>query len=387
MPFQQGKLNTRAAINHIKLESLPYFVFSGNADIIPFGTDNLYPYRLVEAIRKSPTALGCVKRQSEFIMGNGVANGLGEIIVNRDGETLNDILFQAIRYGYSQFYGYGIHCNFNSLGQICEMFFVNLEYIRKWRNLERAEYGIWRERGNYFTDFYNITVDLFNRKTIFSKMREVGCRNYKGQLHFYSHEREIYPTSPLDSAIVSASYEKEAQIYPYANIRNGFSGNTVIKYPTLAMGDEAAEEANKIQTDLQALHGADRAGSSLVVPVSVNKDGEPKEFKMVEHLSPTNVDTLFVNQNAKAENDILKVFNMPKILLGVSDNGMFNEASFNDAFNYKNSDVEIDRKEIERDFNKLLKYSIWAHDTPNGITLDPMKMKQTTQQSARQTNF
>ena len=375
MPYQGGRLNSRAAINQIKLESLPYFVFSGNADIIPYGEDNLYPFRVMSAISKSPTALGCVKRQSEFIMGNGLADGKGDIIVNRDGDTLNDIVNQCIRFGYSQYYGYGVHCNFNSLGQICEMFFVNLEYIRKHRTLNKAEYGIWREQGNYFTDFHNITVDLYDRKTVFSKMREVGTKDYKGQLHYYSKDKEIYPTSPLDSALISASYEKEAQIYPYANIKNGFSGNTIIKYPTLSMGEEAEEEAKEVQENLQKLHGADRAGSSLVVPVSVNKDGEPKEFKMVEHLSPTNVDTLFLNQNGKAENDILKVYNMPKILLGISDQGMFNAASFNDAFDYKNSDTEFDRKEIERDFNKLLKHSVWAMDIEGGINFVPFQMK------------
>jgi phage portal protein BeeE len=206
-------------------------------------------------------------------------------------------------------------------------------------------------------------------------MREVGTKDYKGQLHYYSKDKEIYPTSPLDSALISASYEKEAQIYPYANIKNGFSGNTIIKYPTLVMGEEAEKEANDLQDNLTKLHGADRAGSSLVVPVTVDKDGSPKEFKMIEHLSPTNVDTLFLNQNAKAENDILKVYNMPKILLGISDQGMFNAASFNDAFDYKNSDTEFDRKEIERDFNKLLKHSIWAMDIEEGINFVPFNMR------------
>ena len=377
MPFQTGKLNSRAAINQIKLESLPYFVFSGNADIIPFGTDNLYPFRIIEAIKQSPTALGCVKRQSEFIMGNGLANGHGDIVVNREGETLNDIIQQAIRYGYSQFYGFAIHCNFNSLGQICEMFAVNLEYIRKHRIANKVEYGIWRNdrRGSYFTDFYNITVDLYDRKNVFNQMRAVGTKKYKGQLYYYSHNRDIYPTSPIDSAVISASYEREAQIYPYANIRNGFSGNTIIKLPSLSFGEESKEEVNELEESLTNLHGADRAGSSVVVAVPTTKDGEPKDFKMVEHLSPTNVDTMFVNQNQKAEHDILKVYNMPKILLGVSDSGMFNEASFNDAFNYKNSDTEIDRKEIEREFNKILTNSVWAYDLADGVKLVPLEMK------------
>lgn len=373
MPIKNtGRLHSKAAINTIKLESLPYFFFSGNANIIPFGVDNQYPFRIKEAIRKSPTAQGCLKRDSEFIFGNGFMNG-GEIIVNRDGETLNDILWQCIKNGYSLYSGFGIHLNFNSLGEICEMFSVDLEYVRKWRDLSAVEYGIWRENGNYFTEFHNVSIDLYDRRTLYDKMRMSGVTKYRGQIYYYAKDAEIYPSSPIDASIVSASYEREAQIYPYANIKNGFSGNTVIKYPTLSMGEEAEEEASEVQKNIEKMHGAENAGSSVVIPVSVDKDGNAKEFKMVEHLSPTNVDGLFVNQNTKAENDILKVYNMPKILLGVSDQGMFNEASFNDAWNYKNSDKEIDRKSVEREFNKILQHSIWSNI--GKVELQPMKMR------------
>jgi hypothetical protein len=372
MAFQGKQLNTRAAINRIKIDSLPFLSFSGKAEVIPYGEDNLYPNRIIAAIKKSPTALGCVKRQSEFIFGNGVTDGAGDKVVNREGETLNDIIWQCIRHGYSTLYGFALHFNFNVYGEIAEIFFVNLEYVRKNRSFKTAEYGIWDNQQAVFTSYQNVMVDVYGKIDPIDRIAEIGVKDYRGQALIYSKDREIYPTSPLDSASISASYEREAQIYPYANIKNGFSGNTVIKYPTIAQGDEAAEEANKVQTDLQALHGSERAGSSLVVSVPMNVNGEPKEFKMVEHLSPTNVDGLFVNQNAKAENDILKVYNMPKILLGISDSGMFNEASFNDAFNYKNSDCEIDRKEIERLFNKFLPNSVFGIDK---IELTPLEMR------------
>lgn len=364
-PKRQGaKLNSRAAINKIKVESLPSFTFSGGGQIVPYGLDNNYPRRVNEAIKKSPTSLGCVKRQSEFIFGNGLADGKGEIIVNRDGETLNDIVSQCIRFGYSTMYGYGLHFNFNGFGQITEMFFINPEYIRKQHNLRRVEVGLWMNNAGIVFQDQQITFDLYGKRDPAEAIKSEGFK-YKGQIHYFSRDGEIYPTSPLDSALISASYEKEAQIYPYANIKNGFSGNTIIKYPTMAQGENAKEEANKVQADLESLHGAENAGSSLAISVPVGASGEPKAFQMVEHLSPTNVDGLFVNQNAKAENDILKVYTMPKVLLGVTDRGMFNEATFADAFNYKNLDTEIDRKAVERDFNKFLPNSVFGIDKIN----------------------
>ena len=69
--------------------------------------------------------------------------------------------------------------------------------------------------------------------------------------------------------------------------------------PTSAMGEHAQPAVDGLQANLSRLHGAKNAGGSVVHPVTVNDDGSPVPFNMVEHLSPTNVDGLFVNQNKK----------------------------------------------------------------------------------------
>jgi hypothetical protein len=44
---------------------------------------------------------------------------------------------------------------------------------------------------------------------------------------------------------------------------------------------------------------------------------------------------------------------MPEILLGVSNQGMFNQESFQDAFNYMNNDTERDRIKVEKAYNQF----------------------------------
>ena len=363
------KLNTRVAINRIKIDSLPSVMFTGKSDIVLWGLDNLYPSRIIEAIKKSPTALGCVKRQSEFIYGNGFNNG--DFIVNRDGETLNDVAQSAIRNGYSDLYGFGLHFNFNIFGQITEIFHVNAEHIRKTRTLKQAEYGLWKTDGTGFWDNYNIVVDLFGAYDPVERIREVGIDEYKGQLLFWGKGSDIYPTSPLDSAIISASFEKEAQIYPYANIRNGFSGTTLLKVPTMRTGTEAEAETDAVTNNILAVSGAENAGGTLVISTPVDNDGKANNNAMIEHFSLPNADNMFVNQNAKAEGDILKVYGMPRELLGQPKEGSFSKASYYEAFDYKNSDTEFDRKVIERIFNKIMVQSIWS---PPKLELMPLKL-------------
>jgi hypothetical protein len=142
--------------------------------------------------------------------------------------------------------------------------------------------------------------------------------------------------------------------------------------PTLTAGEKSQKNVDKLTHDLSTLHGAENAGKSVVIPVTVDSEGKVQDFNMVEDLAPTNIDTLFVNQNAAAANNLLKTFTMPEILLGISSQGMFNEASFNDAFNYKNADTEMDRKIVEREFNKWLDVSIF----PVGdVEIVPLEMK------------
>lgn len=393
--FRKGQISAKAVVNEIKVNSLPSSVFANTTggEIVPYGLDNIYPQRIFDAISKSPTAKGCVKRLREFVFGLGTEGGAE--IVNREGETLNDVLSGAID-SYSKYFGFALHFNFNIFGQITEMSVVDLRFIRKTADLKTAIIGEWGL--NTFAAFQDIMieVDLYNPETLEERITLAGgIEKYKGQLLYFSADQQIYPTALIDSASTSANYEFESQIYTFANIKNGFSGNTIIKFPGMELGEQSQEERgsdfdvnridqtqntddeeqsgiSKLQEELEAMHGSESAGSTLVVQVPVGVNGEFKDFKMVENLTPTNVDALFVNQNEKAENNILKVYTTPMILLGVASDGMFNQESFNDAFNYKNADTEGDRVVIERVFNLFLPQSVFLQKE---IDIIPLQMR------------
>ena len=364
-------ISSKAAINQVKVDSLPYFYFRSSEDIIPYGTDNLYPNRIVDAIKKSPTAKGCVKKQSEFIFGKGTGT---DIVVNRHGETLDDVVKQSIDHGYSNLGGFGIHMNFNLLGQITEMFFVSMEFIRKQKTMQKVEYSVWDTiRTNiYLTESEEIY--LYDPDKFLHQVKESGgFAKYKGACKIMNSDLGLYPVSPVDSASISASFEKEAQIYPYANIRNGFSNNTLIKLPTLADGKEADEIVSDFEEKIRSMHGADKAGSSIVTTVPANATGETSPFQMIENMTPTNVDEMFINQNAKAEADILKCYNMPAELIGIQKKGgVFNGQAYKEAYNMKILDSISMQNEVVSFYNKLLPRSVFGIDSISLTPLDPM---------------
>ena len=261
----RAKFDSKAAINQMKIDALPYSYYSAASAIIPYGDDNLYPNRITKTVRKSPTAKGCIKRTSEFIFGQGLALG-GEMVVNRDGDTLNKVIAQAVK-NYSEMNGFALHLNFNVFGEISEMFAVDLKYIRKSKNLKTAQYGLWEKnnRGATYLGSDFVEVDLYGEVDPEKAIEENGLLNYKGQIYYFAKDFQIYPDSPLDSASISASFEKEVQVYQYATINNGFSGSGVLKVPVRGQGEQADKNIEAAQSNLESLHGAPRAGSFITM--------------------------------------------------------------------------------------------------------------------------
>lgn len=366
----RGQLNSKAALNTLIVESNPYYYYGGDGDILPYGIDNLYPERIERSIENSPTAMGCIDRLKYFIKGHGFVGG--NFTVNREGEYLNDILELCID-DYVKYNGFALHFNFNLIGKIVEIFNIPMEYLRKGRCLKTIQMGIWDERHQLYTNEF-IKFDLYGKCNPIERMMYGGYKEYKGQVMYFSKDGRIYPNSTAQTCSLSSEYEGSVQLYSLANVKNNFSANTIIKLPTMYAGEKGQGQVDTLQENLKKMHGAGNAGGSIVVPVVMGVNGEPKEFKMVESLTPTSVDDIFVNQNNTAERTILKTYMMPEILLGVSSSGMFNQASFNDAFNYKNSDTEQDRKIMERQFASVLSKSIFSMAQ---VEIQPLQMKQT----------
>jgi hypothetical protein len=400
---KNGQITSRAVINRVKIDSLPSFSFdTSTRDLIPFGADNLYPQRMFKAIAKSPTATGVIKRVVEFIFGHGLVEG-GDVVVNRDGQTMNDILMSCVQ-SYAKYSGFAIHFNYNLLGEVVEWSMIDLRYVRKSKDLTKIIFGDFAI-SNAATD-NTVEIDVFNPDKVKEQIAQCDddIKGYKGQVFYWTSDFGIYPTSMLDTVSGYASYENESQVYQNANIQNGLSGSKILKYPEQLFGESSLSELesgnnpsienegkypgdevdnsdsseSKLEANLRNITGSDRAGSILVVKVPTGVSGEFKDFKLLEDISPTNVDDIFINQNEKAENSILKAGTMPKILLGISDSGMFNQASFNDAFDYKNADTEGDRKIIERVFAHLLESSVF---NISNVEIEPLEMRAKKQEA------
>jgi len=321
--------------------------------IIPYDIDNLYPNKIKSIAQRSGTTKSAIKKLSEFIIGEGVQGN--EIIVNKEGNTIWDILKFCSKQK-ALFDGYVLHFNYNLLGQITEINTVNFEFARWSKNLDKIvinpdwarRYRRRKEEEEYYP---------FNPKNVIKEINECGgIENYKGQiLYSIPNIEDYYCVCNWDSVLDDAQLEAEVKLYSLSNIQNDYSLSGIIAIPTNLVDKKDVDE---IKEELQKDKGSANAGGVRVVSVLPTEN--LANWKFFTPTSRSNIDALHTNQIERAKYNIYAAFNQPPILSGISPQGMFNEASFADAFNYYNSATETDRKELEKELKKVLQSSIWA---------------------------
>lgn len=319
---------------------------------IPWGRDNLQPNRTLNAVANAPTASGSSASYSDFIEGQGFLEN-GDIIVNREGHTLNDILeFAAIQR--SIFGGFAVHFNYNLLGQINEIQMVKMHLVRVGRELKTVIIQDWDLRQGTFLD----NEFPIHGTAKLSDLVEAagGFSKFKGTVYFKPGNMDLYPSLFSDSAILSFEFEKDVQLTSLSFIKNGMKSSGVLKLPSQT---NASENDVKDQQELEKLHEPGTAGSIISLTMPLNAEGDFSNTNLFESFDLPSIDKMFTNQVKTAKDFILSAYNMPEILLGISSKGMFNDASFSEAFTYFNGKTQKPRAKMEREFNSFMGDTVW----------------------------
>ena len=152
----------------------------------------------------------------------------------------------------------------------------------------------------------------------------------------------------MQASSPSGEFENDVQIYNNANIKNGFSGKGVLNLPKTG-----GSSKKKTDEELEKLHGPENSGGTLTIEMPLNVEGELKSAQIYEPFTLSSIDKMFVNQTENAKDNILREGRMPEILLGVSNQGMFNQAEYQDTAIYYNNKTGYDRKKVERAINSF----------------------------------
>lgn len=323
-------------------------------NIIPYDIDNLYPNKIKNIALRSGTVKGAIQTQSAFVRGEGF-DGM-DIIINRDGNTLWDIL-KFMAQQKSMFGGYALHFNLNAFGEITEIQTLPFEWERWHRDLDKIVVNKdWGKRRKFKEEK---TYDAFNKNSIDGQLERVeNIDDYDGQILYMNDSiHEIYTTTGWDAVIDDAQFEAEAKIYSLSSIQNDYSLSGIVIIPKYLEDDEEVQNWIK---ELKKDTGTANAGGIRVFGVTPSE--EMRAWPWFKPISRNNIDNMFENQKKTAKENIYHWFRQPSILNGMSESGMFNTDDYYQAFTYYNNQTETERKDLEKQLSWILSNSIFPLD-------------------------
>ena len=346
-----------------------------NLDVTSLGIQswdrgNLYPQKLWDAIAESGTALSCIEVYAAFIRGAGFPSEIADNIVNREGQTLNDIL-ALVSQDRAKFGGFAVHINYNEFYEAAEFNYVPFEHTRL--GIPNKDTGAISEIAinsdwaglRIRPDKKNTTyLKLFNpQKQVVAAQIEAagGVENYKGQLLWFSNNRGLsYPTPICDAIITDINSEGGCATVKNRNVKNNFFGAGIFIVEggksdsednvenASRHNDDLNEESNlvkqikKMQTDRNAVN---------VAVLEVERGATPPKF---EKFSGMNYDGAFQKTEDSVQKNIGRRFKQPPILRCEEVATGFATEAMQDAYNFYNSVTQDERGEIERAFTRLL---------------------------------
>ncbi|WP_339875217.1 hypothetical protein [Olleya marilimosa] len=318
-------------------------------DVYNWGLDNSFPSLIETLINQSVTAKASVDKVAKAIYGKSFGK-IGKTIVNKDGQSLNEVLRIASRE-YAKHNNVFIHVGYNALFEIKSIKVIpntssrigkadDLGYSGKY-----VIYDNWnREEGRVDSDAFRI-YDKFNpiKKVIEAQIEKAGTITaYKGQiLHVQKDTNSIYSLSDINPVLSDCVTEIDAQTYRSTNIGDGFIQNKLLTTQPFSNDDDR----RAFISNLNKLRGAENTGSVLFLESAQMNDDLSNQYKL-DDLTTQADDTQFEYSESQAEKNICKALGVPLILVNPSDNSMFG----NSGEVLRQAKIQLwDEKEEQRD--------------------------------------
>ena len=331
---------------------------------------NLYPQKLSDAIAESGTALSCLEVYSSFIRGAGFPTEIADGVINRDGQTLNDILALNAQ-DRAKFGGFAVHVNYNEFYEVAEFNYVPFEHTRLGiPNKETGEVTEIAINSDWAglrirPDKKNTTyLKLFNpKKQVVAAQMEAagGVEYYKGQILWISNAYGLsYPLPICDAIITDINSEGGVATVKNRNVKNNFFGAGIFiveaeqsdNPDNLENASRHAQDENEESNLVKQIKKMQTDRNSVNVAVlEIDRGATPPKF---EKFSGMNYDGAFQKTEDSVQKNIGRRFKQPPILRCEEVATGFATEAMQDAYNFYNSVTQDERGELERAYARLL---------------------------------
>jgi hypothetical protein len=333
---------------------------------VKYGDDNLFPQKVLDLYKNSPTHQAISNYKAQLIAGEGFILDSPEKIALNERYKLNDLLHK-LAIDFSLFGGFSLACGWNR-GQtgldIIEH--LDLTYCRAGYMPKKAEIG------NYFisedwskinyTDYKPISYPSFNPKE--KQPKKVEVYYFKK----YTPSMKYYPLPDYIGGLGYIELEYELSKFHLNNVKRGFTPSAIITVPF----DATNEEKEAFQSDMESnFVGTANAGKFIVLYGQTN--GEKLE---VTPLNINNNENLYRELNDITQQKIITAHRLTSpTLVGLAGAGGLggNASEIEMATEYFYSQtIRGMQVELENQINYLMTFSGVQLATP--LVIDNFKI-------------
>lgn len=348
---------------NLKLQAhkTPVFKEEKSKEWIIYGAErdgyyNNYPAYLLYLYNRSSKHNAFINGKVLYICGAGVGFDSDSLSIediarandflnkeNTNFDTLKDIVKKCV-LDKKLFGGYYLEVIWNKAGNNFELLHFPYNNLRKAKDAEGYWYSKdWSKQKQTPEDTDLEYIPLFNPEKPNGRQIFVS-KEYRPDL-------DAYPLPDYVASAVYAEVDVELSNYRLNAIKSGFNAGTILNFSN---GRPTEEEKEEIETRLkEKFTGTDRA-NSLLISFSGNRETAPT----IEHLTPQNVDAQLTELNDQVIQELIIGHHIPNpMLVGIKTPGeLGNKDQINDSYElYKSTYIIPNQREIEKDFNYLLK--------------------------------
>jgi len=348
---------------NLKLQAhkTPVFKEEKSKEWIIYGAErdgyyNNYPAYLLYLYNRSSKHNAFINGKVLYICGAGVGFDSDSLSIediarandflnkeNTNFDTLKDIVKKCV-LDKKLFGGYYLEVIWNKAGNNFEILHFPYNNLRKAKDAEGYWYSKdWSKQKQTPEDTDLEYIPLFDPEKPNGRQIFVS-KEYRPDL-------DAYPLPDYVASAVYAEVDVELSNYRLNAIKSGFNAGTILNFSN---GRPTEEEKEEIEARLkEKFTGTDRA-NSLLISFSGNRETAPT----IEHLTPQNVDAQLTELNDQVIQELIIGHHIPNpMLVGIKTPGeLGNKDQINDSYElYKSTYIVPNQREIEKDFNYLLK--------------------------------
>lgn len=340
-----------------QIAGAPVTAYNAQYNIINYGKDNLYAYKLIDLYNTSVTHKACIDFSTNAVVGEGIDWEKMNVKME-DMQTPNyhmswNEFIKAMAFDFSLYSAFAFQIIKNKDGKTYSFFPQPVETVRL---EEMDEDGVinnayickdWSATGKY----QPVKMPMFG----FQEDREIE----KGVPYIFYHKQynpvsNYYGLPTYSSAINAIQSEAQYQIWELKNVVNNFTPSGMITLPEV----ETDEERRSIVNNIQSMFSGAENANSLMITFRNNVEDKGVEFTPFV-ASTTNVN-LYDAANERTINRIMAGHKIPsKALIGYpADNTGFSNSGeyLKSAYALYNVNVANNaRREILDTINNLFK--------------------------------